>query len=585
MIGSLTRPSPPAATYKGFRLLSHDGWMYAVPPQLGEVDLRDWRTLLRHPSVLAAQSRAAVEVLVDDFDPQTILQEPLGGYLEYDLYRFRGRIYAVPRALGRIDLCLDEERTRPGVVSGDNRQMVETRIAADRSAEPVEFAGWLPVFRQFGNCGAHPQFAHTDAPPPGYRFVRSGHAPVELPARPGLLRRVVGRVGRLCLALRDGVRPLLAVARNCLRYGPRRSLGTLAAIARLYRQLRGNGGRLLPVLRFLHSRHFQSQLMLPRDPGILFLTSIPYTYGQHPWVIEIEDATTLFFPYLRNGETATVDPAASPYYPMVRALLEDRNCRGILTHMRSTAEMLPRLFRSSLIAAKTFHVPLGVKTPTHAVDQDDDAELHLLFTNSWHQSPEGFFLRGGLETLEAFSILHERYPHLRLTMRSSLPRLSERHARMIEKGWVRVINRFLPAEQLDELQRQSHIYLLPAARIHIVSLLQAMSYGQAVVVSDGWGFDEYVEHGRNGLIVPGRRGKISWMDEKTGLLREDYLPLHKPDPTVVNGLVEAVSRLVEERAFRRDLAAAAREGVRSRYNLTQWNDGLKAVFDAARAAG
>lgn len=32
------------------------------------------------------------------------------------------------------------------------------------------------------------------------------------------------------------------------------------------------------------------------------------------------------------------------------------------------------------------------------------------------------------------------------------------------------------------------------------------------------------------------------MDEQTGLLREDYLPLHKPDPIVVSGLVEAVSR-------------------------------------------
>lgn len=87
--------------------------------------------------------------------------------------------------------------------------------------------------------------------------------------------------------------------------------------------------------------------MLPRNPGMLFLTSIPYTYGQHPWVIEIEDATTLFFPYLRNGETATVRPAASPYYPIVRS-----TCSRIATaaassrHMHSTAEMLPRLFRS-----------------------------------------------------------------------------------------------------------------------------------------------------------------------------------------------------------------------------------------------
>ncbi|MFO0928137.1 MAG: glycosyltransferase [Gemmataceae bacterium] len=532
--------------------------------------------------MLAAQSRAAVEVLIDDFDADAFRQEPAGELDEYDLIRFRGRLYAVPKALGPVDLCLDDDRTRPGIVSGATEDDLRTQIAAERAARPVEFAGWMPVFRQFGNCGAHPQFSHTEAPPAGYRFVRSRSAPPEFPLpSSSLLARAARFAVRVVVGARALARPLLAVMRNSFAYGPRHSWRTLRAIGTLYGRLRRRGGRFLPVLKFLHSRHFLSQLMLPRDPGVLFLTSIPYTYGQNPWVIEVEDSTTLFFPYLRNGETAHVDPQASPYLPLVKELLEADSCKGIVTHMRSTAEMLPRLFRSEVVAAKTYHVPLGVKTPAGQVDQDRDDEVHLLFTNSWHQSPEGFFLRGGLETLEAFTVLRQQYPHLRLTMRTSLPRLSERHARMIESGWVRIINRFLPAEQLDALQRQSNIYLLPAARIHIVSLLQAMSYGQAVVVSDGWGFNEYVNHERNGLIVPGRHGKISWMDADAGLLREDYLPLHKPDPLVVQGIVDAVARLVEDRELRRTMAAAAREDVRTKYNLANWNAGLKKVFDAA----
>ena len=124
--------------------------------------------------------------------------------------------------------------------------------------------------------------------------------------------------------------------------------------------------------------------------------------------------------------------------------------------------------------------------------------------------------------LEAFDTLRRRYPRLRLTIRCALPRLDDRYLRMIDSGWVRVIDRFLPANRMEELLRQTHVYLLPAARIHIVSVLQAMSYGQAVVVSDGWGMDEYVEHGRNGLIVAGRAGKVSWADREVGMLREHY---------------------------------------------------------------
>ncbi|MFO0928138.1 MAG: hypothetical protein U0736_14055 [Gemmataceae bacterium] len=39
------RAADSASEYRGFRLLTHDGWHYAIPPQLGNVDLRDWRTL------------------------------------------------------------------------------------------------------------------------------------------------------------------------------------------------------------------------------------------------------------------------------------------------------------------------------------------------------------------------------------------------------------------------------------------------------------------------------------------------------------------------------------------------------------
>ena len=50
---------------------------------------------------------------------------------------------------------------------------VEGRQAGDLPVIPIEFAGWLPCFREFGNCGRHPQFAHAGAPPAGYRFVSS----------------------------------------------------------------------------------------------------------------------------------------------------------------------------------------------------------------------------------------------------------------------------------------------------------------------------------------------------------------------------------------------------------------------------
>jgi glycosyltransferase involved in cell wall biosynthesis len=450
------------------------------------------------------------------------------------------------------------------------REVIETPT-------PVEFLGWLPVFKRFGNCGAHPQFAHTDAPPPGYRFVRSGcESLADEPPSP--LPKVGRALGALCLSMCV----LLATAR---RHGLLRTLVTLWLFARFVLSLIRKTRRVLPALRFAHSRHFQSQVLAPRGAELAFYTSVPYTYGQSPWVIEVEDPVTLFHPFVLNGYTAELDVRASPYFATVKALLEADNCRGIVTHMRSTADLLPTLFQSEIISRKVTYAPLGVARPREWQTHDEDGPVNVLFTNSWHQMPGSFFVRGGLDVLEAFDVLRRRYPQLRLTIRAQLPPLEERYQRMLLDGWVRVIDRFLPAELMTELQRDSHIYLLPSARIHIVSVLQAMSYGQAVVASDGWGMEEYIEHGRNGLIVPGRAGRVTWTDREVGMLREDYRPMYATDKKVVEGLIESVSLLVERRAVRQRIGRAARADVETRFSLERWNAALKAAFDKARLGG
>lgn len=127
----------------------------------------------------------------------------------------------------------------------------------------------------------------------------------------------------------------------------------------------------------------------------------------------------------------------------------------------------------------------------------------------------------------------------------------------------------------------SDIYLLPSDRIHVVSVLEAMSYGLAVVGSDGWGMNEYIQHGQNGMTVRGRYGKVTWIDEENGMLREDYKLMLKEDPAVVQELVEILTSLIEDRGLLKRIRKQARIDVETKYNLENWNRGLKAAFDKA----
>ena len=115
----------------------------------------------------------------------------------------------------------------------------------------------------------------------------------------------------------------------------------------------------------------------------------------------------------------------------------------------------------------------------------------------------------------------------------------------------------------------------------MVSILQAMSYGLAVVASDGWGIEEYIEHGKNGMIVPGRYGKATWMDKDAGILRENYDVMLKEEPLIMDGMVAALSNLVKDRVFLRQIRQQARKDIETKYNIENWNKGLKEAFDKA----
>lgn len=564
--------------YNGYYLVRSHGRVYGIPDFLDVTEFLTHRKPFSHPALLSAASLQELEARIDASDPAAGRPQLLGRCEGYGLVRCRGAVYGVPGRVGLAALDLDGA----GVLRGSTAEEVRDRVRAARATVPVDAAAWLPIFECSGFSVRHPQFEHLSSPPPGYRFTASWPIDRPRPTRPrGPVLRFLARLGRTVWQ---------AAAPSW--HGPAPTvlarLRTVSALVRLFVQLLLRGAQLRAVVRFLQSRHYPSQALLAQSPGLVFLTSMPYTYGQNPWVVEVEDPTTLFYPLIENGTTCDLNIKESPYYPIVKALLESSHCRGILTHLRSTAAMLPVLFDSETVRSKVHYTPLGVRLPDRWQRHDGPAEgepLNLVFINSWCQVPDNFYVRGGLDVLEAFAVLRRRYPQLRLTLRTNLPALDAHYHRILEGGRVRVISRFLDGDEMEDLLAESHVFLLPAARIHVVSLLQAMSYGLAVVTSDGWGIEEYVTHGRNGVIVPGRYGKASWADEAAGMLREDYATMQTTDPAVVEGLVDAVSRLVEDPDYRQRLGGTARRDVRSRFSLERWNRGLKETFEKALAGG
>ena len=157
---------PFPAEYKGFTLLRTHGRVYALPPGAQVRRIMTTSGLLdRHPAVLSAATLDEVRRLVDGYDLSALVPEIVGHAEGFDFVRHRGNCYAVPQAAGDLDLDVPEDRQHAGVISGKNLEELERTVRGNATGFPVEFAGWLPIFAVSGNCGAHPQFKHTAAPP------------------------------------------------------------------------------------------------------------------------------------------------------------------------------------------------------------------------------------------------------------------------------------------------------------------------------------------------------------------------------------------------------------------------------------
>jgi glycosyltransferase involved in cell wall biosynthesis len=624
-----------------------------------------------------------------------------------------GRYFLVPKGITAGDLADPFVQSNPRIKSATTLECLLSKPVEDGEIKAIEFAGWMPQFELFGNCGNHPQFLSSlRTPPDGWEFVQS---PPFRALQPEvvwdkdfwrLLRRIDYLFGlssvlrgrndlmrvttayrqsgytvfrhldeyfaipkELCPSaeFRDNIQELKhpavltssdlpSILRQIERQVPNLDFGAnpgrpvavfntyygLNIIVFQYRQIYFvwsnawgpfsagdfevcrftrlleqfvdselqnprppsrwewagataslavrsviNGARPSVILEFIASRKPDvSRRFATRARGV-FIPSVPYIIGPTKWIIEVEDSTTLFFPYAHNGRTAETNLRELPVFPAVKALLEQPQCHAVLTHIRSTADTMRSLFRSARIEGKIAYCPLGF-TATSVIPQrrmkKADEPVHVLFTSSWHQDQVGFFVRGGIDALEAFDLAAQRDDRLHLTIRCVIPS-GQCHDRFLElqnkygQHRIRNENKYLVPEEWRDLLLSSDIFILPAARIHVVSLLEAMAHGLAVLTSDGWAIEEYVTDRENALVVRGRSGKTSWIDPAAGMLREDYSSMYTPNPAIIGQLVRYLEVLSNDPEFRWKLGRAAQETVSMKFTLERWNAALRKLFE------
>lgn len=206
--------------------------------------------------------------------------------------------------------------------------------------------------------------------------------------------------------------------------------------------------------------------------------------GRRPWVLSTW------------GSDVMTNPERSAFHRW--------RARRVLRHadyVTSDAETMSEQIRSFGVPAdRILTFPLGVDTEVFHPGHEDEAPGPRIVSN---RKLEPVY---GLATLlDAFPGIHEALPHATLTVAgdgSERENLRQRAARGLGSGAIVFVGAVDHA-RMPALLRANQLYVSTSfSDTTSVSLLEAMACGLFPIVSDIPANREWIEHGRNGMLVP-----------------------------------------------------------------------------------
>ncbi len=331
------------------------------------------------------------------------------------------------------------------------------------------------------------------------------------------------------------------------------------------------GGSIFPLVL---AKSWLARYLKPPEGTALTYAHHHLVFRPEPWVVEAEYAHLLLGPSPKYLNT---------FHGVLEKALASPHCRKI----RCWSEVGRRTFLSGLDCEKFQHkiemVHLAVP-PRSFIKGPGSEKIKILFVGSPNLKGQ-FYVKGGLEALETFALLRRRYANLQMVVRSDIPSNVKSRYEGMEN--LIILDKVVTRETMEQEYRSADIFLLPCHSTPPFTLMDAMSYELPIVTLNAWANGEYVQDGKNGLLVE-PSSKVPYYYHNTphpsfgtlGFLKA----LQRPDLEVVGSLVKKVSLLIENAELRKRLGQAGRREVEcGKFSIATRNENLKRLFDEAIA--
>jgi glycosyltransferase involved in cell wall biosynthesis len=273
------------------------------------------------------------------------------------------------------------------------------------------------------------------------------------------------------------------------------------------------------------------------------------------------------------------------YKNLVLRLLRNDYCRAILTWSELAKKAIIENYDDDKIQFKVHVVPLSVE-PKNFNKKYDDTKVRLLFVGS-PDSRTDFFHKGGLETIQAYSMVRKEFDNVELIVRANVPD----YIRVKYSGLpnLRIINNVLPRSVLERLFMTADVFVQPTYDTPFGAFLDAMSYELPIVTRDAFANSEIVWNGKTGILIKDS-GRIPLLYDfnyakyvyygATPLRRALEKLMSEGDEVAVNELAKALILLIERPNLRRLMGKRARlEVEKGKFSIDYRNNRLGRIFD------
>lgn len=313
--------------------------------------------------------------------------------------------------------------------------------------------------------------------------------------------------------------------------------------------------------------------MIPIKPGDYDLIHssrgiIPLQFfGNKPWVMDIEQFTSfigLHFDLMVKNKFLR---------GIVQNRLRSKNCKAILCHCEATRQSFLKYLN-----CRGFEHKLKVLYPSSHIVKIEKKKNNKKIT--FLSILSLFEQKGGIQILEAFSILEKKYKNIELIMRADVPqKLKEKYnsKNIVYQGYFKEI---IPREELlKKVYSQGDVFIYTTFCDSFgFSLIDALVAGLPIITTNLFASPEVIENGKNGFVItiPGYKPEDYIQEYNIKKMNESN------NEKFIEDLVFSMEKLIKNKKLRENMGKESFNLIsEGKFSLKERNKKLRKVYEEA----